>query len=224
LRESEHSLQSSAPIETKPWAWAINPKEYKQELTKAFYALLLIIFIPTVFIHHRQVGKWFASLETKVSGPLSTVVAASMTKPRAATVETNFAKEVKSELEFTLPLPASAAPGLLEMANGHVSVAAASQAQPVEAKSRKLGAGSKELVVQVAAFAQEEEAQKLVEGLRHENFKAFVHTLPEDSLYRVTLGPYADAASARSSIAKLKKAGHDGFIRREVVLESLGIS
>jgi cell division septation protein DedD len=76
--------------------------------------------------------------------------------------------------------------------------------------------------VQVAALAQEEDARKMAEDLRQENFKAFVRTLPGDSLYRVTLGPYPDPASARTSIAKLKKAGFSAFIRREPVSDSLG--
>jgi cell division septation protein DedD len=76
--------------------------------------------------------------------------------------------------------------------------------------------------VQVAALKEEVDARELTSRLRHENFQAFVGTLPVDSLYRVMLGPYADAASARIVIGKLKRAGFNSFIRRESGAERLG--
>ncbi len=76
--------------------------------------------------------------------------------------------------------------------------------------------------MQVAALTQEADARELTDKLRQENFQAFVGTLPADSYYRVMLGPYADAASARTVIDKLKKAGFNSFIRRETPGERAG--
>ena len=76
--------------------------------------------------------------------------------------------------------------------------------------------------MQVAALKEESDARELTNTLRRENFEAFVGTLPVDSLYRVMLGPYADEASARVVLDKLKKAGFNSFIRRESGAERLG--
>ena len=78
------------------------------------------------------------------------------------------------------------------------------------------------LVVQVAALKEEGDARELTDQLRHKNFQAFVGTLPVDSFYRVMLGPYADEASARIVLGKLKRAGFNSFIRRESGAERLG--
>jgi cell division septation protein DedD len=86
----------------------------------------------------------------------------------------------------------------------------------------KAEAPSKELIVQVAALKEEVDARELTSRLQHENFQAFVGTLPIDSFYRVMLGPYPDETSARIVLGKLKKAGYDSFIRRESVAQRLG--
>jgi cell division septation protein DedD len=96
------------------------------------------------------------------------------------------------------------------------------QAQETTARLPKPEAPGTELVVQVAALTEEVDARELTNRLRHENFQAFVGTLPVDSFYRVMLGPYADEASARIVLGKLKKAGYTSFIRRESVAERLG--
>ncbi len=98
----------------------------------------------------------------------------------------------------------------------------APQAQEAAVGLAKPEATRTELVVQVAALKEEGDARELTDQLRQKNFQAFVGTLPVDSFYRVMLGPYADAASARVVLGKLKKAGFDSFIRRESVAERLG--
>jgi cell division septation protein DedD len=183
--------------------------------------LLLIMIISTGYAQRRQAGKWLDWLGTKVSGKVNTVAAAATINPRSASVDTNSNREVKPEIEFNLR-PPQFPPPALEVPNGNLSVPPPLKVQPAAAKTRKPAAAGKQLVVQVAALAQEADARKMVEGLRQENFKAFVQASQVDSLYRVTLGPYSDAVSARSSIAKLKKAGFNAFIRREVIIESAG--
>ena len=83
-------------------------------------------------------------------------------------------------------------------------------------------ATGKELIVQVAALREEVDARELSSKLNHENFQAFVGTLPVDSFYRVILGPFSDEASARVVLGKLKKAGYNSCIRRESIAERLG--
>ena len=222
LRESQLSMQGSAPAETQLRPWEIYLKQHGRTLSKAVCVLLLGMIIPTFYMHHRQAGKWLVWLGMKISGQVHTVAAAAITTSQAPQVDNTPAYESKPEGAPTLaiPQPASAATG--ETPKGNGSVPPPAKAQAADARIRKPAAGGTELLVQVAALAQEDDARKLAESLRQENFKAFVRTLPGDSLYRVTLGPYPDAASARTSVAKLKKAGFNAFIRRELVSESLG--
>jgi cell division septation protein DedD len=99
---------------------------------------------------------------------------------------------------------------------------AAPRIQETAARPPKPEAPARKLVVQVAAVKAEADARELTNTLRQKNFEAFVGTLPVDSLYRVMLGPYADQASARVVLDKLKKAGFNSFIRREAGAERLG--
>ena len=97
--------------------------------------------------------------------------------------------------------------------------ASAPQVRETPSRLQKPAAQGAEIVVQVAALTEEIEARKLTDTLRHRNFQAFVGTVPVDSFYRVTLGPYADEASARVVLGKLKRAGFNSFIRRESFAE-----
>jgi cell division septation protein DedD len=166
---------------------------------------------------------------TKISGQASTVAAATtaplpLTAP-ATRLDVPLALAAKPIVAANPPAvqPHASTPQA-EAPKEKVTVPAPAKDQATEEARIPKPAAVKgtELVVQVAALVQEDDARKLAETLRQQNFKASVSTLPVDSLFRVTLGPYTDAATARNLVAKLKKAGFAAFIRREPVSESLG--
>jgi len=234
LEESRLSDDGDAAAATQLAAWELYLNKHGISLSKAICALLLVIILPAFAMSHRQAGKWLVWLGMKISGPVNTVASAAISIPPAPLAANTPAYKMKQE---AAPVPVAPQPPSAAKQEPPKQAAPASIAKPeppkqmaaapppakaVEPQIRKPAAGGTELVVQVAALAQEEDARKMAEDLRQENFKAFVRTLPGDSLYRVTLGPYPDPASARTSIAKLKKAGFSAFIRREPVSDSLG--
>ena len=203
------------------------PEPYLQKhnrwLFKTTYALFLGIVISTlVYVDHRQAGELLIRLGTRLSGGVNTPTPEST----AASLATNVDDGPAYESNFDAPV-AQAVPPSVSSATGktaeEISIATpVPQAQGTSVPLPKPEARRTELVVQVAALKEEGDARELTDQLRHKNFQAFVGTLPVDSFYRVMLGPYADAASARIVLGKLKKAGFDSFIRRESVAERLG--
>ena len=68
--------------------------------------------------------------------------------------------------------------------------------------------------LQVGAFAQEANAEKLAESLRQQNFPAFITSSGDGALDLVHVGPYADEKSARIAQDALLRAGFKSFIHR----------
>ena len=68
--------------------------------------------------------------------------------------------------------------------------------------------------LQVGAFAQEANAEKLAESLRQQNFPAFITSSVDGALNLVHVGPYADEKSARIAQDGLRRAGFNSFIHR----------
>jgi cell division septation protein DedD len=206
---------------------ALVPESYFQKvdrrLFKAGFALSLgIVVLTTVSVRHRQAGELLVRLGTKLSGGVNTLTP----RPAIASVSprvdegTAYRSNVDGPVAPAVPPSVSAAAGnnAKELPAGTV----APQPPETSARPSKLADPGAKLVVQVAAVKDEADARKLTDTLRQENFAAFVGTLPVDSLYRVMLGPYADQASARVVLGKLKRAGFNSFIRRESGAERLG--
>jgi len=190
---------------------------------RSAYALLLGIVISTlVYARHRQAGELLIRLGTKLSGEVTTVTAASTPSSPSPSVDlgsTGGSKLGAPMAQAVLP-PVSAVPATIAP---KVSAGAdVPQPREIAARVPKPKAPAGRLVVHVAAVKAEADARELTNTLRRENFEAFVGTLPVDSLYRVLLGPYADEASARTVLDKLKKAGFNSFIRRDSGAERLG--
>jgi len=192
-------------------------------LLRTTYALVLgIVFSTLVYVRHRDAGELLIRLGTRLSGEVNTPAPAPTVASEGPRVEDGSASQSQADgpVAQAVPQPMSAAAGKTAM---EISAGTpAPQAQQTAVRLAKPEAPRRELVLQVAALTQEVDARELTNRLRQENFEAFVGTLPVDSYYRVMLGPYADKASARIVLGKLKKAGFNSFIRRESAAERLG--
>jgi len=73
--------------------------------------------------------------------------------------------------------------------------------------------------LQVGAFAQEANAEKLAESLRQQNFPAFIISSGDGAFNLVHVGPYADEKSARIAQDGLRRAGFNSFIHRSKTAE-----
>jgi hypothetical protein len=198
-------------------------KEHQHGLLRAAGVVSLALVISAVcYTHRRQVGESFIRLGMRMSGearPLGIVSAGAAPSANAS----ESAAIIPSAIETSVPAAVQlSSPVAVSGAAENPADANASQNRQSTAVLQKPRTSSKKIFVQVAALAEETEARELADQLRRENFRAFVRTLPDDSLNRVVLGPYADPASARVELGKLKKAGFDSFIRRESASDWLG--
>ncbi len=70
------------------------------------------------------------------------------------------------------------------------------------------------ILLQVAALIQEQDALALAETLQQKKFSAFVLMPSTDRYYRVQVGPYLDAESARLVRSRLEKEGFKAIVKR----------
>jgi hypothetical protein len=222
VRNSWRSFARPALAKIRALASRPYLQKHDRWLFKSAYALVLAIVISTlVYTRHRQAGELLIRLGTKLSGGVPTVTAASAPSSPGSSVGLGATdgSKVGAPVVQAAPQPVSAPSRPIAP---EISAAAETpQVRETAARVPKPKAAAK-LVVQVAAVKAEADARELTNTLRRENFEAFVGTLPVDSLYRVMLGPYADEASARTVLDKLKKAGFNSFIRRGSGAERLG--
>jgi hypothetical protein len=190
-------------------------------------AVLSLALISTLcYVQRRSLGESLIRLGMKMSGEARPLAAAASNSPETSATANpaNTPPAPALASQASLPLAAPVVASGNAAASAGLNAVSASSAQPPlpDTSTGKSRASGKKIFVQVAALAEQTEAQELADQLRRENFRAFVRTLPDDSLNRVVLGPYADPASARAELGKLKKAGFDSFIRRESAAEWLG--
>ena len=128
-----------------------------------------------------------------------------------AFVQKSKAEEVEGASTHAAPQsPKTAAPATAET---NTTTPLAPKVPAVDAPLRKSLLPRGTLILQVAAFAQEANAHKLVESLRQKNFPAFLSTTDkEGGFYRVQVGPYADEESARTALSELGRAGFKPFV------------
>ena len=69
-------------------------------------------------------------------------------------------------------------------------------------------------VLQVAALTREGDALALAEALQKKGYPAFLLTPAGDNLYRVQVGPYADAASSEKARRGLEREGFKTIAKR----------
>lgn len=70
------------------------------------------------------------------------------------------------------------------------------------------------ILLQVAALTQEQDALALAETLQQKKFSAFVLIPSTDRYYRVQVGPYPDAESARLARRRLAREGFEAIVKR----------
>jgi len=70
------------------------------------------------------------------------------------------------------------------------------------------------IVLQVAAVRSDTDALALAEALQQKEYPAFVLTPSADNLYRVQVGPYADAQSAEIARRSLEREGFKAITKR----------
>jgi len=94
---------------------------------------------------------------------------------------------------------------------------AASQAQPPQpaAVDPSTTLPNSGYFVQVAAVSKEEDAQALVDALKKKDYPAFVAAQNSaDKLFRVQLGPFAEAKDAEGMRTKLIGDGYNPIVKK----------
>jgi DedD protein len=69
-------------------------------------------------------------------------------------------------------------------------------------------------VVQVAAVTKQEDADALVDALKKKQYQAFVAPATPDKLFRVQVGPFADAKDAEATRARLIGDGYSPILKK----------
>jgi len=70
------------------------------------------------------------------------------------------------------------------------------------------------IVLQLAALTRQGDALAIAEALQRKNYPAFVLTPASDNLYRIQVGPYADAQSAEVAKRSLEREGFKAIVKR----------
>jgi cell division septation protein DedD len=206
VRNTLAKLSALAPDASPPG----NNRWLMQASSAAFLGILILAL---GYAGHRRAGELLVRLGTKLSGQAA--ASAPTVAPQAPRVDDGLVEQANAAESVLQPLPQPVHTAPAEPAKEISAPAPVPPVQVAPARPAKSEIRRGDLVVQVAALTQESDARELTEKLHQENFQAFVGTLPTDSFFRVMLGPYPDAASARTMIDKLKKAGFNSFIRRE---------
>ncbi len=68
--------------------------------------------------------------------------------------------------------------------------------------------------VQVAAVTKAQDAQALVDALRHKQYPAFVTSAPSDKLIHVQVGPFPDLKDAQAMKARLAADGYNPILKK----------
>jgi cell division septation protein DedD len=231
LRSSLQVIEFSALKRTmdqffSPFTEGSSGGESPSPFKAAAAAFVVILILIASYFNHRRIGESLVWLGTKISGeaqPQMIAQSRASNFPTQAPATGNPAadKLSASTRQDQADLEPPKAPTDLTGKEIASASPVPHEAAP-NARLQKTLAPSKEIVLQVAALSSETDAHKMVDNLQHENFHAYVRTLPVDSLYRVMLGPYANEESARTAIGKLKKAGFNSFMRRESIVALAG--
>jgi len=179
-------------------------------------------------------SQYDSSVRAALAGPRSKPASEGAAKPRQTT-----APELPKPSEWTFPRagepkaaegavkPAESKPAVSETASP-LRPAASGQAAPASGGTRVPAAktaGSKPfwkapliprgaIVLQVAALTRDTDALALAEALQEKEYPAFVLTPSADNLYRVQVGPYADAQSAEMAKRSLEREGFKTITKR----------
>jgi len=149
--------------------------------------------------------------------PTADLVPAAETKPNTpvpASSDWNFyrAGEAKSAPAPLRPEPAAAKPSTISAASAKPAAKPASSGKSSRLKPPLIPRGA--VVLQVAALTRENDALALAEALQQKEYPAFVLGPAGDNLYRVQVGPFADAGSADKARRSLERDGFKAITKR----------
>jgi DedD protein len=109
------------------------------------------------------------------------------------------------------PKPAASTPSQVASAPP-ASAKPAPKNIPAQMKAPLIPRGA--ILLQIAALTRENDALALAEALQQKEYPAFVLAPAGDNLYRVQVGPYADAKSADSARRSLERDGFKAITKR----------
>jgi DedD protein len=69
-------------------------------------------------------------------------------------------------------------------------------------------------MVQIAAVSKKDDADALVDALRHKQYPVFVTSVPGDKLFHVQIGPFPDTKDAESVRTRLMADGYNPILKR----------
>ena len=69
-------------------------------------------------------------------------------------------------------------------------------------------------MVQIAAVSKKEDADALVDALRHKQYPVFVTAVPGDRLFHVQIGPFPDTKDAEAVRSRLMADGYNPILKR----------
>jgi DedD protein len=92
----------------------------------------------------------------------------------------------------------------------------AAASKPAEQKAPEMEApvSGGGYMVQIAAVTKQEDADALVNALKRKSYPVFTTTLPNDKLFHVQVGPFADIKDAEAVRAKLVSDGYNPILKR----------
>lgn len=149
--------------------------------------------------------------------PAAEAVPAADAKPNTsvpASSDWNFyrAGEAKSAPAPLKPEPAAAKPSTISSTSAKPAAKPAASGKSSRLKPPLIPRGA--VVLQVAALTRENDALALAEALQQKEYPAFVLGPAGDNLYRVQVGPFADAGSADRARRSLERDGFKAITKR----------
>ncbi len=146
----------------------------------------------------------FAFLMSRTQQPSEAQQIATVSTPSAAASE---------------PAPAPPAPALVPPPKSPIVLTPPASAPSAPASTHwqlpRLAASAGNFVLQVGAMTEESNAVQLSNDLAKRNIQAFVRKRPGDRFFRVNVGPYSDAASARAVQRQLESQGFTAILKSQ---------
>jgi DedD protein len=141
------------------------------------------------------------------NGPTPSITNFNSFKPAAGSPLNNAGSPVHAA---PAPLPAPAAlpekPATQPIAHSVVA-----PSPPTIAQTGPLGAGT--ILVQVAAFTHQEDADLLVHTLKGQGYSAFVRSEPQDKLLHIQVGPFSNRKDAETTKQRLLADGYQPILK-----------
>ena len=172
-------------------------------------AALCAVFLGVGYTLGKNSAKATASTAVEESQP---VASKSANKPASVASGRD-----KQDLSFYKAVEQKAPDANLPPPEAEASAEKPADASPSKAASPapEIARGGSGYLVQVAAVTKQEDAQALADALRKKSYAVSIATNPpNDKLYHVQMGPYADIADAESIRSKLVNDGYNPILKK----------